>query len=271
MDGSTRRPHISDELIGEYTRLNRLHFIPLRNAIVSHRFDDARQLLNQARVELEDLSVSDDLREALEYDLAFRTHNLNWHPEINGWTEADFLAAREEFSQAARTQLGDITRRRHLLTMRRFAEDEGFDEINRNDFMELLDIIPGQLALAVLYDASTWAYVHQDLELIRRAYERFLLHPPETLGQAHWQRVNLMLQLLSKKVTKRDVVETIKTLQVKPMLLEFNEKFLPACEAAGVVDDEIRELLAERTGLIEHRAMYPGAERRTKSFIKGSR
>ena len=271
MDDHTQPQVIDPDLITRYKRLDRDLFKAVRHAIYTHRFDAARQLLQDSKADLEKCEIDPGIREALEYELRFVTNHLNWHPQVNDWTEEDFLAGREFFIRPARSPLGDVVRRKHLLTMRMFAERDGFDSLVREDFLQLLTDTPFELSASAWYNTASWGFTHRDLELVSRAFESFLLNPPSVLGQAHWQRVNMMYQLLSGKASKRDVLETIKTLEVQPMYFEFVTELLPLCEEQGLVDDEIRDRLEERRELIETRSEMPAPERRTKSFIKGSR
>lgn len=241
----------------------------MRHAIFLHEFSVATESLRAVKQRLTIWDQADPILEALQYDLLFNEHFLDWHPKVNGWSQEAYRKALPEFSQPASTELGDIIRRRHLLTIKLHAELDGFDTLDRADISLLIADTPFSLSCRLWYDAATWAFQNQDTELLALAFNEFLLNPANNMAQTHWQRVNLMYQLLKGKASRRDVEETIKTLHLRPQLQEFCTRLLPACEAAGLVDDSIRRKLDERTVVVEQRKTMPTPERRTKSFIRG--
>ena len=85
------------------------------------------------------------------------------------------------------------------------------------------------------------------------------------MGQAKWQRVNIMHLLLTGRAERRDVEETIATLQILPQLNEFRDRIWPKCIEAGLVDGELEAQLAACAMEIEETTPLPADEPRTRT------
>ena len=256
--------------LDRYLELKSALFLTVRRQIHLCNLDQALLVLEQTGNEIAGMDLDAGLREALDYDLVFFRKHINWHPENGDWNRETYLAAIEDFSRPARTTLGDQVRRVTRMVIKMHADNDGLDYLDRQEIDGFLDSIPAALVTSIRFTITTWAFDHSDLELIEQSYEHYLTNPPVSMGQAQWQRVNLMYLLLKGKATSRDVQESIKTLELIPQINDFRERLWPAAKRAGLITQELEQQLEERIAKVMEREEYPHAERRTKSFIKGA-
>lgn len=125
-----------------------------------------------------------------------------------------------------------------------------------NDFEvkpSVAEILAGIEALPEDYrDQQIWhpltivAYDYGLLSLMEVAFEHETLHPHSKYPQASWQRINLMYQIMSGKVSRRDVEETIKVMFLPTQFEEFRRRMTPALRELGLYDAAMEQRLAER-------------------------
>jgi hypothetical protein len=98
----------------------------------------------------------------------------------------------------------------------------------------------------IWHPLSVLAFDHNMLALMELAFEYSTIAPHSKYPQAFWQRINLLYQIMSGKVSRRDVTETLGVLFLPTHFEEFRRRMLPRLEELGLVDAEIMALLAER-------------------------
>jgi hypothetical protein len=180
---------------------------------------------------------------------------------------ASYEAALDHFSQTAASAVAERARLICRFHIRLFAEKGGLEALNHSEVEEFLNAMEGDPELnQLLHRVAGWAYKCRDLELLERAYSEMLVNPHSVLGSAKWMRVNLMYLLVSGKVVRRDIEESIKAIKIKPQLDEFMTMLWPDCLATGLVDDELRGLLAVRTREIDESPPARLKEKKTKAM-----
>lgn len=254
----------------ELERLARQLIGPIHQAIQARQLPAARELYAQSQRQLHRLDTSLETREGLHYRLYLLDCNLKFMDETVRWNLESLEAVEAELAVPARTPLGEIERRKALLVVLVHADQDNIRELTEARYKELAAGIPdGSHSSGLLQILSKWAFKHRHLPLLERAFEEYLINPDQVMGAAKWQRINLMYQLTLGKATRRDVLETIKTLAIVPQVIEFTTLIWPACEKAGLVDAELRAMLAARESHILAEPPSPASERRTKFLRTG--
>ncbi len=244
-----------------------LHLKPAINAIVAHDFVHAEHLLDAAQAALDAAEFTADIRESIQYALRLQRLNLTWEREPATLNSASYTAALDALSHPAASAIADRARLICRFQIMLTADKRGVTALNHDEVAEVLEAMEDDPELnQLLHRAAAWAYKSRDLALLERAYCELLVNPHSVLGSAKWLRVNLMYLLVSGKVERRDIEESVKALKIKPQLDEFITLLWPDCLATGLVDDELRELLADRTREIEAAPRAGLKERKTKSI-----
>ena len=256
-----------EQLLGPYRKWRKQWIDVISPAINNHKFDDAREMLAAARESARSSEHAEELREAMEYLVDFTECRVNWHPDSHGYGQRVYDEKIRRFSRPARGRLGDCIRRMYLVYIRCNGTSDTFDNLTKGEIEEILEPLPERMSGPAWQQIARWAFEHNELETLERAFEMFLIYPGEEMGQAKWQRVNLMYQLLSGKATRRDVYESIILLELKPQLREFKTEFWPRCIAMGLVDSELEQLLAGREAEIRSRDSVVKPEAKTKSLL----
>ncbi|MBN2082624.1 hypothetical protein JW859_10525 [bacterium] len=241
---------------------------PIVTAIHNLQMVKARDLLAEARVDLAASGLSPEAVEAAEVNLDYLEYWWQWHPAgDNNWNSASYRRALAHLSRPAQFEAARIEKARRVFYIRMHAHMDGLEPLTGDELRaQLAQLPPDKLDDRDWHHVAGWAFAHQDREMLTRAYEALLTEPSEILGPAKWQRVNLMYLLLEGRAERRDVEESIKLLKIKPQLSEFQTTLWPACEKAGLVDAELRQMLAERAEEIENTEADPRPERKTRSI-----
>ena len=238
---------------------------PITNALYSGKLEEARRLHSNAGQALDKADLPEGVREGLGYYLLLLHYSIHWQEHPADWNQASFQEVRQIFEQPALTSFGDTERIKRLATIRFVADRDKLEPLTHDDLMQLLDELGEATDETMWFYVAGWAYNHNDLELLERAYTETLVDPPAWMGQAKWQRINIMYLLVAGRAERQDVEETIKTLAILPQLYEFEAHIWPKCVEAGLVDDKLTAMLADRGAKIRESATVPrGYEPRTK-------
>lgn len=244
-----------------------LHVKPAINAIVAQDYPLAEELLAAAHTALEAGGFPADICESIEYALRLQHHRLEWQRDPSALNATSYKEALDAFSQPAASAFADRARLICCFHIKLFAHNAGIEAFSHGEVAEFLKAMEGDPELnQLLHRVAGWAYKCRDLALLERAYSELLVNPHSVLGSAKWLRVNLMYLLVSGKVERRDIEESIKALRIQPQLDEFMMLLWPDCLSTGLVDDELRELLAERTREIEESPSAGLTEKKTKTM-----
>jgi hypothetical protein len=243
---------------------------PIRNALYVNNARAADSALKRACAAADELPLTAEVREVLGYILRW----YGFAAAIQGQPEKKrrqrYEEALELFSAPALTPAGEQQRCRMLAILRCTARLHGCAELTRDELKELIEDLPNLKTDEFLWhNIAGWAFANRDLEMLKRAFEVLLTHPSNLLGQAKWQRVNLMLQLTSGRATRQDVEFTVKGMAVLPQIIEFYQHIWPVCVAAGITDPELQQRLEETYARIRANPPVPGLEPRTKRIRGG--
>ncbi|MBN2081456.1 hypothetical protein JW859_04520 [bacterium] len=265
----------SQQELAEWRRLNNEWMEqwshPVYRAIYLGEYDEAQAALKRAEAELAAGRLPADVAEAQQYNLVFTACRLHWDDVAgDGYDQDDYDRVMAELSQPAATEFGEGMRLSTYIRIKINGVFDGFDTLTGAECRSIIQRLPDYLLPPVVHQIAKLAFVQNDVELLGAALGELTINPMQRLGQATWQRANMLYQLLAGKATRRDVAETIKTLTVRPQLVDFHDTIWPACRAAGLVDADLEQLLAEREAEVLAKTEVPGPERRTKSFRGGT-
>jgi len=243
---------------------------PVRAALYANDAGATDSALRDACAAADQLELPADKREILEFLLrwyAFAAAIQNQPAAVRDQRYDEALAL---FARPAQTPGGEQQRCRLLAILRCNAHVHGCATLAKPELQALIKDLPALLSDEFLWhNIAGWAFATGDTEYLQRAYEVLLTHPSNLLGQAKWQRVNLMLLLHTKRATRADVEFTVRGMVVLPQIIEFHSHLWPVCVAQGLTDPALEELLTRAYERIHADPPVPGLEPRTK-HIRGS-
>ncbi len=240
---------------------------PVIHDIYSLEYENAKTKIHAAQEMLESCGLKPEIKEAIAIQTDFLEMMLGWMCDEDSWTIESYSDAVKYFSRAGGTAFSGFVRKKVLIKLHLQADADHIATVSGSRLSQLLAQVPAELIDAGLwFTIAGWAFRNRDLDILGQAFEVFLTNPSDVMGQAKWQRVNLMYQIVSGKVTRRDVKETIKSLALVPQVKEFQTVLWPACVEAGVTDDELEDQLHKRIGEVHSGVTRPQRERRTKSI-----
>ncbi len=240
---------------------------PVLHAAYTLKFDEGMKLLAAAKSNSELSTLPEDVSEGISYYVVYLTCRLEWDPRSKGYSKEDYDAVISELNIPAKTKFGEYIRNASLVQFRCNGSSDGFDELTKEEVDKMLSQVPPVMSEPVWHHLARWAFERRDIVILEQAFEHFLLNPPQVMGQARWQRVNMMYQLVSGKATRRDLEESIRVLEIRPQLLGFKETIWPECVKLGLVDAELEEMLAKKEAEVFANEKDPGLERKTKSYF----
>ena len=250
-------PKQLEEQVKQLDVTNSKYIQPIEHAFFRGQMDQASALHKEAVADVEMEDMPEPLREALGYHLLFYHFKIRWIRNESLWNLQEYQEARRLFEQPALTLLGDLERVRRLLVILTLADHDGLDQLSKQELMALIDCLHGYPDEVVWFYAAGWAFTHGSLEILERAYLEALTDPARWMGQAKWQRINIMYLLVSGRASQRDVEETIKTLVLLPQLTEFEDFIWPKCREAGLVDEELEAMLMAKSQWIRDEKPVP--------------
>jgi len=247
---------------------------PVIKAIYVGQYDLARELMAQAEAEFAANRLPAAVAEGQKYNMLYTVCRLNWDPTVSGnednYSQDSYNEVMAQLSQPAATEFGEAMRLAIYVRIKVNGVFDGFDTLTGEECRSIIQRLPEHLLPPVVHQIAKLAFMQKDVELLGAALGELTINPLQVLGQATWQRANIMYQLLAGKASRRDVEETIKTLAVRPQLVEFYDTIWPACRAAGLVNAELERQLAEQEAEVMAKTEVPPPERRTKSFRGGT-
>jgi len=254
-------------LIVENEEWHKLLIEPIRQALYANIRPDAKRAHQNALVRVPDLGLSDDVQEAIHYVLMWYGFVISIQGQPLDYCRQRFAEVAAKFSHEAESDYGDLQRRRTLTVLRCTGRLYGLDDMSRPELDELISGMPGVDEDEFLWhNIAGWAFAVGEADLLEKAYEVLLTRPSNLLGSAKWQRVNMMLQLVNGKATRKDIKESLKEMVVLPQVLEFRRQIWPVCIEKGLVDAELEAELEAVINRIRTNPPIPKAERRTKKI-----
>jgi len=240
---------------------------PVVDAIYANDPQAGLSRIADARAALVSSELTPAQQECMQLSLDWYEFNLKQIGEHLQRQRLNFERMVEHLNNPGQTPQGICQRQRLMLALRCEGDANGFRTFTRKEVDEQLAAIPDSDKDNMVWQSlGLWAFRHRDKELLANAYELMLTQPSITLGQAKWQRVHLMHGLVLGTATRQDVLETVKSLAVLPQLDEFENLVWPRCIEAGLVDEELEQLLKEKSAAIKAQGPLPPPERRTKGI-----
>lgn len=216
------------------------------------KVDQALELITSCSNSISEHNFQPDVIEASSFTLSFLGKRVEWHPKVGGFNKQTCLAAIRSFGKQAKSSLANWERLRRLITFRVLADREDYLKLTSeeaNDLLREQDLI--EVDIATWHNMAGWAFDKGDIGILERAYELLLTKPSHELGEAKWQRVNLMYKLMRGKIRASDIEKSIQVLEVKPQLDEFLEVFWPKLKELGIIDSHHEKLLQGKVGFID--------------------
>lgn len=238
---------------------------PIRVELYTQEQPDATAQLADAQVEVEELELDAETRQIASYILYWYEFVIN----VQGRSQADCQRVYERvlphFHDQGLTPTSDNQRRRLLTILRCNGCLYGCQELSREELDAMLEDLPHIHQDEYLWhNIAGWAFAHRDTQMLERAYQVLLTQPKHMLGRAKWQRVNIMMRLLTGRANRVDVEQTVRGMEVLPQLLEFRRLIWPVCSEQNLVDDELIAMLDEVQRRILANPPVPGMEPRTR-------
>ncbi|MCB1219704.1 MAG: hypothetical protein H7A35_11615 [Planctomycetales bacterium] len=155
-------------------------------------------------------------------------------------------ALHELLLQPAKSELGNHERSLCLLQLLANAGDDcgiNFDEERYFQITRSGDLLERnhEYWLAI----SRWVFLQGYADILEEALGEVTVLPGPYMQREIWQRINLMHQITRGKVTRLDVLEYLKLINMVPQLEEFREDLVPRLELAGLWDKELEGLLSD--------------------------
>jgi len=240
---------------------------PVVDAVQTGRLAEARSLHSRAIRSIDSVQLGEEEREAAGFLLELLDYNIRFMEVQSSWTVESYKAALFRLSRPAHTPAGREARLAALIKLRTIADKDQFEPLTRQQIEAYIAEAGGHPRdPQIWHDLAGWAYDHQDLAILEKAFAAHSTSPSPIMGFAKWQRINLMYQLLAGKAQRRDVEETIRTLSILPQLIDFMKNLWPPCVAAGLVDAELESLLEQRRSYIEATKPPPTPLARTRTL-----
>lgn len=195
-------------------------------------------------------SAETELREAVYYRSCFIRYNL-WArciPEDDlprqRQIHARAFACLARPPQTAAGVTGEHYARLAILLV-------GYDDFEQKptpaELLELIRSLPPEYQdHQIWHPLSVLAFDHNIPELLELAFEQETISPHSKFPQAAWQRINLMYQIMAGKVTRKDVLETLKVYHLPSQFKELRRRMWPRLEALGLIDRELERMLSDR-------------------------
>ncbi len=205
--------------------------------------------------ELDSLAAAGDplaaeLREAVFYRCLLLRAGFCWRLTASEDHEARCAITRQlaqTLELAAQTETGRLNQAYARLALMVTAYNDFEVKPTVAEILAALDALPEEYRdQQIWHHMSIVAYDYGLLTLLETAFEHETLHPHSKYPQASWQRLNLMYQIMTGKVSRRDVEETIKVMFLPTQFEEFRRRMCPALREAGLFDAEMEQRLQQR-------------------------
>jgi hypothetical protein len=213
--------------------------------------EGAKQYIASARMRIQSGDMDEDNARALELFLLFlefKGARLRLD-EMN--SPMMFDRAREEMSMQQPGPVSSLTALMLLLEILVNGHHLALYDLTPEEFRERFNSVPAAgRTHHFWYYTSGYAFLMGDEDIVTEAYKLYLTNPSGSADYYTVQRLKLMLLLMQNRAEKKDVLELVKRITSLPQITEFNLVFYPRVEAAGLVDDELLEVCAQKEGEI---------------------
>jgi len=240
--------YINSVGVSSYTIEEQVWYQEIIGAIRARLYTNDRQgaitAIKRAWQRVEELQLTIAERELITYILKWYEFTAALQSQSRQAACQIYQQVLEVFIQPAQTPPGEAQRCRMLACLRCNGRLYGCAQFSREELIALIKDLPNLGRDEFLWhNIAGWAFAERDEEILRQAYEVLLTRPTHLLGQAKWQRVNIMLLLLTGRATERDVEYTVNGMEVLPQIIEFRELIWPECVRQKLVNRHLVEKL----------------------------
>lgn len=222
------------------------YFWPVGNAMRRLDFEAAAEALERARAAL---PRSEDDPALAECGLVvFEWHEfwLKWKQALASDGDKRFYAGYiARLTEPCRSSEAEQYRLKSLLVTRLDGDSAGCDAITREEIEALLDRIQDSARNTFIWtQVSTWAFEHRQADLSAKAVEVLLTGVSGKEANTMYLRAVLLHGLLTETASPSMVRQHVSVMRNTGLRKEFIENILPECERQGLVDEEVRAMLA---------------------------
>ncbi|MCB1221041.1 MAG: hypothetical protein H7A35_00340 [Planctomycetales bacterium] len=204
--------------------------------------EEMKQQLHEARLTVRQVAGDPDEALGLMLELTDWDYVIHRHFHV-----PDVRSAQDRFEELEQrllcTPLGDfsaVVLSYKKIVLRSYAYYRMQHSINVDEVQVLLDCIPPPLRPSLLwYHLGTIGYVTDHLPFVELAYQEQLVNATGWLDDRYWLRTNMMYLILTKRVQKRDILETIRRYEHFQHIGDMKYLFFPKLEKLGMVDEDV--------------------------------
>jgi hypothetical protein len=227
--------------------------------------------VHQARRSIARLDISADEALGLTLELSEWDYVIHRHFQLPDVASAG-LRFEEMAQRLAVEPLGEfsaIVLNYKQIVLRSYAYYRLMYAINIAEVQQLLDSIPAALRPSLLwYYLGTIGYVAEHLPFVELAYQEQLVHATGWLDDRYWLRTNMMYLILTGRVQKRDILETIRRYEHFQHIGDMKWLFMPKLEQLGILDEEIMVVYRQRWAELHmQQRILPKMAVRTKGIM----
>jgi len=242
---------------------------PVVKAVYDQDLQRAQRLLVEARTALDASELDVDGKKAL----SLRIRYLDWQTERNLNPRADsWQITSTVLAEMSNVNEGEIAKSfaaiLRLQMRSTLLRDEQADYPAVDFEQDFSEAHPDMRSLEFWHYVSSWAFLHKRVDYIEQAMAEHTLHADGYMSDFLWQRINPIYQALKGRATRQDVIEIVKRLENLFQWVNVEKVLWPALEEAGLVDDEIRDLLAKQLNKIKDAPQAPRRGPATKRIVQ---
>lgn len=244
--------------------------MPLWRLLHFSQPEQMTQQVQEARQSIARLSIGEDEALGLCLELADWDYVIHRHFQL-----PDIASSSQRFEEMANNlsaqPLGDFSATvlsYKQIVLRSYAYYRLQYSINIEEVQQLLDSIPVSLRPSLLwYYLGTIGYVTEHLPFVELAYQEQLVHATGWLDDRYWLRTNMMYLILTGRVQKRDILETIRRYEHFQHIGDMKWLFMPKLEQLGILDEEIIAAYRQRHAALNlEKRTLPRSSERTKGI-----
>ncbi|MEZ5339321.1 MAG: hypothetical protein R3F46_13810 [bacterium] len=204
--------------------------------------EEMKLQLHEARIAIRETAADEDEALGLMLELSDWDYVIHRHFHV-----PDVKSAQHRFEEMEQrlhcAPLGDfsaVVLNYKKIVLRSYAYYRLTHAIKVDEVAVLLSCIPPPLRPSLLwYHIGTIGYVTEHLPFVELAYQEQLVNATGWLDDRYWLRTNMMYLILTGRVQKRDVLETIRRYEHFQHIGDMKFLFFPKLEKLGLVDDEV--------------------------------
>jgi hypothetical protein len=132
------------------------------------------------------------------------------------------------------------------------ADSLGIAELHSLQLLRLLRDVPEDNRGPNFWNlAAEWAFRHRDGQLLEEAYVFFTTNAPNVMADQMFARLRLMRGLRDGTATEKDVLETVRRMEVLAQMLDFERLLLPECQAQGLISVDVAGEIEAKRHILE--------------------